>query len=92
MAYPQECREIGLTCDVCIDGTARDLASVCPGLRGKSVGQLFAQIYTQTACAKMHARFVRAYAQAGLCDVSSIPVKGPGTAKRSGVRVAAAVA
>jgi hypothetical protein len=64
MAYPEECRAVGLACETCVESSARDLAGACPGLRGKSVGQLFVQIYTQSACARMHAHFVKAYAHA----------------------------
>lgn len=62
--YPQICTEIGLDCHTCIEGTARNLARVCKGLRGKMIGQLFVQIYTDPACSRMHAHFAAAYEDA----------------------------
>jgi hypothetical protein len=59
--YPQICTEIGLDCHTCIEGTAKNLAKVCKGLRGKMIGQLFVQIYTDPACSRMHAHFAKAY-------------------------------
>ena len=59
--YPQICSEVGLDCETCTEGTARNLAKVCKGLRGKLIGQLFVQIYTDPACARMHAHFADAY-------------------------------
>jgi hypothetical protein len=37
---------------------------VCKGLRGKMIGQLFVQIHSDPACAKMHAHFATAYLEA----------------------------
>jgi len=62
--YPQICTEIGLDCNTCIEGTARNLAKVCKGLRGKMIGQMFVQIYTDPACSRMHAHFAVAYEDA----------------------------
>jgi hypothetical protein len=62
--YPQLCNEIGLDCETCTNGTARNLAKVCKGLRGKMIGQLFVQIHSDPACAKMHAHFAQAYLEA----------------------------
>ena len=59
--YPQLCEEIGLDCERCTEGTALNLAKVCKGLRGKMIGQMFVQIYTDPACSKMHAHFAEAY-------------------------------
>ena len=59
--YPQICSEVGLDCETCTKGTARNLAKVCKGLRGKMIGQLFVQIYTDPACARMHGHFAEAY-------------------------------
>ena len=59
--YPQLCFEVGLTCRACTEATARQLAQVCKGLRGKMVGQLFVQIYPNRACSPMHAHFAEAY-------------------------------
>lgn len=62
--YPRICSEVGLDCETCTEGTARNLAKVCKGLRGKMIGQLFVQIYTDPACARMHGHFAEAYIQA----------------------------
>jgi len=62
--YPQLCFEVGLTCDECTTGTARQLAAMCKGLRGKMIGQLFVQIHPYSACARMHANFAHAYREA----------------------------
>jgi hypothetical protein len=62
--YPRICVEVGLTCEACTEETASQLAKVCKGLRGKLIGQLFVQIYPQSACARMHAHFAAAYRDA----------------------------
>lgn len=62
--YPRICLEEGLTCETCTAGTARQLASVCKGLRGKMIGQLFVQIHPHPACARMHAHFADCYREA----------------------------
>jgi hypothetical protein len=59
--YPRLCSEVGLTCECCTSETARQLARVCKGLRGKMISQLFVQIYPQSACAKMHGHFTASY-------------------------------
>jgi hypothetical protein len=59
--YPRICHEVGLDCETCTEGAARNLAKVCKGLRGKTIGQLFVQIYTDPACSKMHGHFAEAY-------------------------------
>jgi hypothetical protein len=63
-SYPRICFESGLTCEVCTDSTATQLAQVCKGLRGKAIGQLFVQIHPHSACARMHARFAASYREA----------------------------
>jgi hypothetical protein len=65
-AYPRICHEVGLDCETCTEGAARNLAKVCKGLKGKMIGQLFVQIYTDPACARMHAHFSGAYLEASL--------------------------
>jgi hypothetical protein len=62
--YPRICSDVGLDCETCTQGTARNLAKICKGLRGKEIGQMFVQIYTDPACAKMHAHFAGAYQDA----------------------------
>ncbi len=59
--YPYLCIQVGLTCEVCTGETARQLAQVCKGLRGKLIGTLFVQIHPHSACAPMHANFSQAY-------------------------------
>ena len=59
--YPQICSEVGLTCESCTSSSARELAAICKGLRGKAVGQLFVQIYPHSACAPMHSHFAACY-------------------------------
>lgn len=59
--YPRLCFESGLTCEACTAGTARELARVCKGLRGKTIGQLFVNIHAHPACAPMHAHFAECY-------------------------------
>ena len=70
---PQTCSEAGLACENCIAGTARELAAVCKGLRGKTIGQLFVQIYTNSACAPMHKRFTMHYLNASAISPPAIP-------------------
>ncbi len=55
--YPRICLEAGLTCDSCVAETARQVAAVCKGLRGKMIGQLFVQIHAHAACSPMHKQF-----------------------------------
>jgi hypothetical protein len=64
--YPRICSDVGLDCESCAAGTARHLAKVCKGLQGKRIGQLFVQIHTDPACAKMHAHFTQAYLEASI--------------------------
>jgi hypothetical protein len=59
--YPQLCSDVGLTCENCTSETARQLARVCKGLRGKMIGQLFVQIHPHSACARMHSHFADSY-------------------------------
>ena len=62
--YPRICSEVGLTCETCTGATARNLAAVCKGLRGKAIAQLFVQIYPHSACAPMHSYFTARYREA----------------------------
>ena len=64
--YPRICTDVGLDCEVCTEGTARNLAKICKGLKGKMIGQLFVQIHTDPACAKMHSHFAQAYLAASM--------------------------
>jgi hypothetical protein len=64
--YPGICHDVGLDCETCTESTARNLAKICKGLRGKTIGQLFVQIYTDPACSKMHAHFEGAYLAASI--------------------------
>ena len=66
--YPQLCFEVGLTCRSCTEGTARQLAVACKGLRAKTIRQLFVQIHPHSACARMHSHFTASY-----LDASSEP-------------------
>ena len=66
--YPRICSEVGLTCESCTSATARDLAAVCKGLRGKAIGQLFVQNYPNSACAPMHSYFAAQYRDAS-CEI-----------------------
>jgi len=62
--YPRICSETGLTCEGCTAETARQVAAVCKGLRGKAIGQLFVQIHPHAACARMHTHFAAQYREA----------------------------
>lgn len=64
--YPGICHDVGLDCETCTESTARHLAKVCKGLRGKAIGQMFVQIYTDRACSSMHAHFAKAYLNASV--------------------------
>src|SRR6185369_4573912 len=59
--YPRLCLEVGLTCEVCTEATATQLAQACKGLRGKMIGQMFVQIHPDPACARMHSHFAETY-------------------------------
>ena len=58
---PHACYQVGLNCQDCTAESARQLAQACKGLGGSMVGQLFAQIYSDPACAPMHAHFEAHY-------------------------------
>jgi hypothetical protein len=64
--YPRICHDVGLDCETCTESTARNLAKICKGLRGKSIGQMFVQIYTDPACARMHVHFSEEYMMASV--------------------------
>ena len=70
--YPQICFEVGLSCETCTGGTARQLAAVCKGLRGRAVGQLFVQLYPNPACSPMHSHFAACYRE-GASDEEMAP-------------------
>jgi hypothetical protein len=61
---PDLCVQEGIDCLSCTASTAKELALACPGLPGKLVAQLFVQIHTYSACARMHRNFAQAYAEA----------------------------
>jgi hypothetical protein len=61
---PQSCFDVGLNCRDCSAENARQVARACKGLRGKAISQLFVQIYSDPACAPMHAHFAAAYREA----------------------------
>jgi len=81
---PQICSEVGLSCETCVAGSARELAAVCKGLRGKMLGQLFVQLYPNSACAPMHKRFASRYREASqdLAATLPCPVAEPIPARR----------
>ena len=68
-SYPGLCAEVGLTCEECTSHTARDVARVCKGLRGKMVGQMFVQLDPHPACSPMHSNFAEAYRDASPKEV-----------------------
>lgn len=68
-SYPSLCAEVGLTCEECTSHTAREVARVCKGLRGKMVGQMFVQLYPHPACSPMHSNFAEAYRDASPKEV-----------------------
>src|SRR5579872_131438 len=61
---PQICSEVGLSCQSCTAETARQVAAVCKGLRGKAIGQMFVQLYPNAACAPAHKMFAAHYESA----------------------------
>jgi hypothetical protein len=69
-SYPSACVEVGLGCEECTSNTARQVAKICKGLRGKMLGQMFVQLYPDPACSRMHAHFAQAY-----CDAAPKPVR-----------------
>jgi hypothetical protein len=68
-SYPGLCVELGLTCEECSSNTAREVARVCKGLRGKVLGQMFVQLYPHPACSAMHTNFAEAYRDASPKEV-----------------------
>ena len=68
-SYPSVCIEVGLTCEACTSNTAREVARVCKGLRGKALGQMFVQLYPDPACSPAHGHFAQAYRDASPKEV-----------------------
>jgi len=58
---PDICRSVGLSCKSCTEDSAKSLAAVCKGLKGRAVTQLFFKIYPVSACSSMRPHFSRAY-------------------------------
>ena len=71
---PHTCFQVGLNCQDCTAESARQLALACKGLRGGMVGQLFAQIYADPACAPMHAHFAASYREASCAERAAAAV------------------
>ncbi len=88
-SYPQLCFEVGLTCEGCTAESARQLAQVCKGLRGKMIGHLFVQLYPNPACAPMHRHFVENYR---VCTevAEEVPMRKPAVMERAPAIAAAA--
>jgi hypothetical protein len=89
--YPQLCFEVGLTCEGCTAESARQLAQVCKGLRGKVIGHLFVQLYPNSACAPMHRHFVESY-RACTEVAEEVPTRKPVVMAMAARAAAAAVA
>jgi len=62
--YPEDCRDVGLTCEACTRASARELAAVCRGVSNEKIGQLFVQIYPDPACGSMQRHFAACYREA----------------------------
>jgi hypothetical protein len=73
---PALCTQEGIDCNSCTTSTARELARACRDLPGKLITQLFVQIHTHPACARMHANFTRAYIEAGK-TAAELEIKKP---------------
>ena len=73
-SLPQICSEVGLTCNNCTGETARRLAAVCKGLRGKALGQLFVQLYPDPACSPAHKLFAAHYLSTSVGQVAMAAV------------------
>jgi hypothetical protein len=68
-SYPALCNSVGLDCETCVADSATQLASVCKGLRGPMVTQLFVQIYRQPGCSRMAQQFAENYRQAAVREM-----------------------
>jgi|GEM_PF-1545645 len=66
--YPNACIEVGLRCEECTSNTAREVARLCKGLRGKTLGQMFVQLYPRPACSQMYSQFAQAYRHASSAE------------------------
>jgi hypothetical protein len=86
---PDICIQEGMDCHSCTASTARELARACPSLPGKLITQLFVQIHTYPACARMHANFTRAYSEA-METAAALAIKKPMGACRPLTATAAA--
>jgi hypothetical protein len=72
--YPRICSEVGLDCQTCTKGTARQLAAICKNLRGKAIGELFVQLYPNMACTPMRSHFAACYLEANREAVPFAPL------------------
>ena len=72
-SYPALCDTVGLSCETCVTDSATHLASVCKGLRGPMVTQMFVQIYTESACSPMSQQFAASYRRASVVAVTEMP-------------------
>jgi hypothetical protein len=61
---PALCIQEAIDCHACTASTAKEIARSCPGLPRKLITQLFVQIHTYPACARMHSNFTQAYMEA----------------------------
>ena len=59
--YPDLCLDVGKDCHSCVRTTALEAAKVCPGMKGKALGQLFVLLYPISGCAPMAKRFGQEY-------------------------------
>jgi hypothetical protein len=88
--YPALCLEVGLDCETCVRETATEAAKVCPGLKGKAIGQLFVLLYPNAACASAHHLFAHQY-QSAPAELGEKPVpRKPAGSAKSKTRVAVA--
>ncbi len=69
--YPNLCNSVGLSCETCVSDSAAHLASICKGLRGPMLTQLFVQIYTEPSCSRMSQLFAENYRQASTTEMPS---------------------
>ena len=87
---PDLCRETGLSCQDCVEGSSSNIASLCKGLQATGIGQIFVQLYPHKACSPMAEHFRISYERA--CRRSEEPIRRPAGSSGTGGTGISAVA
>lgn len=65
--HPDNCSQLGLGCQSCMSGAARQLARVSPGMRSSGAVMLFRIMFEQPVCRVQEDSFLHSYQQVTTC-------------------------